>query len=283
LRFARWMAVALGLGATVAGCTSDLKLALEGKQCNADQRCVDGYECDVLANLCVPLEQVPHADGGLGGSVGNGFGGDPGNGGLVSAGPGGSGLGGAGLRGASGGPGGNSGAAGAGGAANDPDGGSNDLPDADGGCVPTTVYHDVDGDTFGSDSDATFACPSVEWVTVGGDCRDDLPLVKPGQTQHFAVGYPASSPGGVSFNYDCANGETPDPDNDTNDEVPDCSTLLGLGLGCVGSGFEPASPARSGVGVEPRCGSKVRTDCSLNGTCTPRQSTLADSEAFRCR
>jgi hypothetical protein len=276
------MAVAVGLGAIAAGCTSDLKLDLEGLQCNADGRCVDGYECDVRLNRCV--SQVPDRDGGLGGGIGTG--GTGGNGGSAGSGSlgGRGGLGGSGGSPAGGGVAGiagSSGAAGAAGTPNDPDGGPGTLPD--GGCLPTTVYHDLDGDTFGDDSDANVACPSLEWVTVGGDCRDDLAVVNPGQTEHFAVGYPA--PGGVSFDYDCANGEQPDPDNVTNDPAPaDCATLLGLD--CTGSGFAPATPARSGDGIEPRCGSNVRTRCELVmllGDCDAVQDTLDETQAFRCR
>jgi hypothetical protein len=286
LRIARLLGVALGLGAVVGGCTSDLQLALEGKRCTADQRCAGGYECYVPENRCYPRGQLPNHDGGIGGSIGSGTGGVDGNAGSVSAGTGGSGAsgGGAGGAGSPGGSGGG-GASGVGGRVidpNNPDGGFI-LPD--GGCVQTTVYFDGDGDGVGDSSESQTACPSIEWVVVGGDCRDDQPLVFPGQTQHFSVGYPSPVSGGagVSFDYDCVDGEQPDPGNSTNTDVPPCTTLLGLD--CTGAGFQPATPSRSGTGIEPRCGSNVRTNCFQPAalSCAAQNSTLADSERFRCK
>jgi hypothetical protein len=286
LRLGRVLGVAFGLGAIAGGCTSDLRLALEGKLCDAAQRCATGYECYVPENLCYARGQLPNHEGGFGGGIAGGSGGVDsvgGHAGYVSAGTGGgAGLGGTGSPGGSGGFG---GAGGGGGAVdpNNPDGGFI-LPD--GGCLTTTVYFDEDGDGVGDASESQTACPSIEWVVVGGDCRDDQPLVFPGQTQHFAVGYPSPVAGGqgVSFDYDCVNGEQPDPQNATNAAVPTCTTLLGLD--CTGSGFQAASPPRSGVGIEPRCGSNVRTRCELEmllGNCNAVPDTLDESEAFRCK
>jgi hypothetical protein len=282
LRFARLLGAGFGLAAITGACTSDLELALDGKLCAADQRCAGGYECYVPENRCYPLGQLPNNDGSGGSSGGtDGAGGNAGSAGVDDGGAGRSGAGGADSPGGSGGFGGAGGAGGMPIDPNNPDGGFI-LPD--GGCLTTTVYHDVDGDTFGDDSDTRVACPSIEWVVVGGDCRDDQPLVFPGQLNHFAVGYPSSVSGGagVSFDYDCVSGEVPDPNNVTNAEVPACASLLGIG--CTGSGFQPASPARSGAGIEPRCGSNVVTTCLVSGvTCGPSNSTRDLSEAFRCK
>jgi hypothetical protein len=282
LRLVPGLGVAFGLGALAAACTSDLELGAEGKRCSGpDRLCLAGYECN-SQDICVRKGQAAVDDGGLGGG-GVDPGGRGGAGGEGAAGGEGS-LGGRGGRGGGGSSSGGLGGAGgsnAAGTPNVPDGGSGTLPD--GGCIPANVYHDVDGDGFGTDSESMFACPSLEWVPVGGDCRDDLLDVNPGQQSHFAVGYASSGPGGVSFDYDCANGEQPDPNNDTNAPAPDCAALLGLG--CTGSGFENASPARSGPGIEPRCGSNVLRDCVGDGltTCDPRQTPVANSVAFRCR
>jgi hypothetical protein len=284
LTTARWMGFAIGLGAIAGGCTSDLKLSLDGKLCDADQRCVNGYECDVRVNVCVPRGQAPFDGGGAGGR-----GGASGNGSGPSGGAEGSGAsGGAGGSSASGagGLGSNAGSGGTGGAVVDPNAPDGGYILPDGGCVSTIVYHDLDHDGVGDSSDSQSACPSVDWVTVGDDCRDDLPLVHPGQLTHFAVGFasPVAGGAGVSFDYDCSNAEEPDATNDTNDPVPTCATLLGLD--CQGSGFQPATPARSGAGIEPRCGSNVRTDCVLNqplGACNQDQTTVGDVIAFRCK
>jgi hypothetical protein len=288
LRLAWLFGLSLGLGSLAAGCTSDLKLALEGKQCSAEGRCVDGYACDLRSNLCV-LAGTLRDGGGLGGSS-FGSGGDAGHGGRGNiGGASGRGASGGGSPGGTGGSGGNPGGGGAGGVGgavepNDPDGGADDVPDADGGCVPTTVYRDRDRDHFGVTLESRVACPNADWVTADGDCNDDDSRVFPGQTTFFPTGYasPSPAPAGVSFDYDCTSGEEPESARDA--EVPTCGTLLGTGLGCSGSGFEPASPARSGVGVEPRCGSNVRVDCMLTGSsCDEVQSTLVQSEAFACR
>jgi hypothetical protein len=287
----RWPGVALGVSALVGGCTSDLDLALEGKRCSADGRCVAGYECDRIINRCVrsgsvdgkldPIE-VDAANDGAGGQA-DGRSLDDWSG---VAGTDGSGGGSAGAVGSSAAAAGSSGAGAVAGTPNDRDAGRAALPDS--GCISTTAYYDADGDGFGHDEQHTMACPSLQWVAVSGDCRDDLPLVNPGQQDYFGVGYlSSSSPGGISFDYDCVNGEQPDPENDTNDLPPapaDCATLLGPD--CTGGGFEPVEPLREGAGIEPRCGSIVRTRCVLGtllGNCNAVEEPVDGSVAFRCK
>jgi hypothetical protein len=286
--------MALGVAAVFTGCASDLKLVLEGKRCSADGRCLAGYECDESLNLCLragsvedelvenaiadELDEVAIDEGRSGGagesavdrSLGGG-GGSSGTGGSATGGfPGSAGSGGTVI---------------AAGARPKPDAGMSTLPDD--GCIPMTVYRDVDGDGFGQGGEYTMGCPSAEWVTAGGDCRDDLPLVNPGQQEYFAVGYPSPGPGGISFDYDCINEEQPDPENDTNHWAPTpaaCASLLGPD--CIGSGFEPTKPARDGLGIEPRCGSNLRVRCVLDpllGNCNAVEEPLGDDLVFRCR
>jgi hypothetical protein len=272
----------LWVGSVAGGCTSDLELSLDDKLCNADDRCLDDYQCNLQTRRCVPRGQLPVGGGGAGGRGGGTGGAGAGNGGTGIVGEGGDSAGGRYGNGGTAGIAGVAGVAGAGGEQpSDPDAGL-DPPDADGGCVPTTVYRDDDGDLVGDTSDSRIACPGPGWVTAAGDCRDDLPEVFPGQTEYFAVSYiePTSPAGGVSFDYDCDNIESPqllDP------PPPDCTTIL-LGLNCTGSGHLPADPPRSGGGSEPRCGSNLRRVCTTTGllACNNDDSQLADDGKFRC-
>ena len=286
----RTLAAGLGLvgllGALGGGCTSDLRLSLAGKDCTAALDCVDGYRCEPSTRKCVLSSEPGPGDGGISAGAGGatspaGQGGQGGQGGSPALG----GSGGAPAAGSAG----NAGNASNGGAAGepvDPDAGSNELADADGGCVPTDVFGDDDGDGVGESSDARVACPEPGWVTVAGDCRDDLPDVFPGQTTFFSEPYlePAAGPGagGESFDYDCDNVEEPDPANDTLDPAPTCAGLIGIG--CQGSGFLSADePPREGTGLEPRCGSIQRRDCVDSGLgCAPADTPVADSLKFRC-
>jgi hypothetical protein len=282
LRYAAAFVGALWGGSVAGGCTSDLALSLDDKRCNAEDRCLDDYQCNLQTKRCVPRGQLPVGGGGTGGRGGSsaGVGGDPGNGGTGNVGEGGDSGGG---RYGNGGSISTAGVAGAGGAQpDDPDAGL-DPADADGGCVPTTVYRDGDGDGVGDTSDSQLACPGPGWVTRAGDCRDDLAEVFPGQTGYFDVSYdePTSPAGGVSFDYDCDNVESPDDDNVSLDAAPDCTSLLS----CTGRGFLPVDPPRSGVGIEPRCGSNVFRTCSAVGLldCNNDDTPVADQIRFRCR
>jgi hypothetical protein len=272
------------LGALGGGCTSDLRLSLAGKDCTAERVCAAGYTCNTERRCVLPSELNPDGGGSSAGAGGatspGGQGGQGGQGGSVA-------LGGS-AGAAPGGAAGNAGVAGSGAGGIDPvdpDAGSADLADADGGCIPVAVFGDDDGDGVGESGDPSVACPGPGWATVAGDCRDDLPDVFPGQTQFFAEPYlepaaPAGA-GGVSFDYDCDNAEEPDPTNDTLDPAPTCAGLIGIG--CSGSGFLPADPPRQGTGVEPRCGSSLRSDCTQSGLdCIAEATVVGAILIFRC-
>jgi hypothetical protein len=150
---------------------------------------------------------------------------------------------------------------------------------------PVTYYKDEDGDGFGKDDDATSSCTplSGKWSSVGGDCRDDLPAVKPFQSgmpnppAYSGTGYPATNqPAGVSFDYDCNGTEDADPTNAYGAD-PDCSGLLN----CNGAGYVAANPSRQGPGINPRCGSMTVKRCIGPLPCT---SVLEDTSIpYRCR
>lgn len=273
-----WLGLCVaGLAGTgVGGCTSDLVLSLEGKQCDSRRSCVDGFVCDERSNRCVRPAELSVGDAGPGGSFGGvgGVGGRGSVGGSSGSVSGGSRPGGASALGGGGDP-----------VAPGRDAGPDaSVPEPDGGCGGR-IYRDQDGDRVGDISDyIDGACPEPGWVAQPGDCRDDLADVFPGQTRFFAEPYvDPDAPGDVSFDYDCSSAEEPDPDNETLAEPPDCANLLGLG-NCVGSGFLPFSPPRSGAGIEPRCGSNLLRDCSpVPLGCGPEDTAVADEIAFRCK
>jgi hypothetical protein len=138
-------------------------------------------------------------------------------------------------------------------------------------CSPTLLHRDDDGDGYGGSITSTGCTPdSGHWVTVGGDCDDDNPQVNPGQTAYFSTGYVPPGQTAVSFDYDCDGQET------ELGSAPklDCQPSA---LACTGDGYIPASPARSGTGVDPYCGSDQDETCSLLGlSCTasaPQQAS----------
>lgn len=265
--------------AALGGCTSDV-LSLEGKSCDSGGSCVDGFVCDGRTNRCVRPAELLAGDAGPGGSSG-GVGGVGGAGGGRGgrAGTGGGGVGGNG-------PGGSS-PLGSGGSALPSEDGDAGLdaavPLPDGGCLGR-IYRDDDGDGVGDISDyIQNVCPEPGWVSQPGDCRDDLVDVYPGQNRFFAEPYEdETAPGDVSFDYDCSGDEDPDPTNESLDQPPNCANLLGVG--CMGSGFLPFSPARNGAGIEPRCGSNLLRDCRpVTLSCGPEDTAVADEAAFRCK
>jgi hypothetical protein len=152
---------------------------------------------------------------------------------------------------------------------------------------PIAFYRDEDGDGFGGNQIVTScASPGDPWTTLGGDCRDDLQSVKPFRTgwpnppQYSGTGYADSTkPQGLSFDYDCTGAETPDPSN-AYGAVPNCGGLLN----CDGAGYLPLDPARTGPGIDPRCGSTTLQRCNgkLLGACAllPPENT---SVPYRCR
>ena len=283
----RRAAALAGSFAVALACTSDLDLSLSGKQCAADKRCVRGYECEEGTNLCVPLGTLRSMGGD---TTGEGTGGDHGIGSS----------GGAGAFEGSGGAASDSGAAlvsnggmlGANGGTSDagdvPESGAggSDIADAASAdaCMPVSVFRDQDGDGYGDTEEGSFRCPAPGWVTEPGDCRDDQPDVFPGQLEFFGEPYPdPAKPEDVSFDYDCVGGEQADPLNAPSTPAPaNCADILN----CTGSGFLPASPPRSGIGIEPRCGSILLRTCVQPGgilTCGARDDELAENRAFRCK
>ena len=153
---------------------------------------------------------------------------------------------------------------------------------------PVVYYRDEDGDGFGTNNTVTYSCvaPGNGWSGMGGDCRDDLPAVKPFQSgwpnppQYSDTGYAdPAKPQGISFDYDCNGAETADPSNAFG-PVPNCGGLLN----CDGAGYLPVNPARTGPGIDPRCGSTTIQRCNgkLLSACAllPPQST---STPYRCR
>ena len=156
---------------------------------------------------------------------------------------------------------------------------------------PILFYRDRDGDQFGVTSEHVLACtaPPVDaagaWVTDPGDCRDDLPNVKPFKAgspnppQYSSAGYPDPvRPLGISFDFDCNGVETADPSNAYPAGPPQCS-LLSLAQ-CSGGGYYTAVPARSGAGVNAYCGSTTVRICAGTVTCGSQDVTTSP---FRCR
>ena len=149
---------------------------------------------------------------------------------------------------------------------------------------PFIYYRDKDGDGFGDDNEVKPSCVAIDvgWSTVGGDCRDDLPEVRPAPRgspnppAYSGMGYPdANRPGGISFDYDCSGTEDADPANPHGANV-DCPLLLT----CVGVGYVPVNPARTGMGIDPRCGSTTLSRCS-GVVCTA--SMEPTTIPYRCR
>jgi hypothetical protein len=279
LRVGRLLLLAGCFGLIAGGCDSDLKLELDGLACNDDYRCATGYACQKDAGICV--RNSPGEPWAPGGSGGGGAGGMPGGGGSGHGGVDGS----AGV----GGDAGLAGQGGQGGGAGGPDeldAGPPALVDGGpDGCVPTTLFRDEDDDTYGDVTRRGEGCAQQGWVTRAGDCRDDIPSVNVGQNGFFGEGFvDQNKPGNISFDYNCSNVEEPNPNNNTNEDAPDCESLGLLGLGCAGSGFLAANqPPRTGSGADLRCGSIVRRDCRVNGiACESVDTALDQSLRFLC-
>jgi hypothetical protein len=156
--------------------------------------------------------------------------------------------------------------------------------------APTTFYRDRDGDGFGSTDEHVLACTAPQsddagsWVTQPGDCRDDLPDVKPFKAgspdppKYSGVGYSDPvRPQGISFDFDCSGIEIADPSNMYGAAQP-CGNLS---TNCGQIGYLPAAPARNGPGVNPLCGSTTLRICAAQGlNCVER---TAQTTPFRCR
>jgi hypothetical protein len=276
----RQLGVLLLLG---AACTTQLSSELEGLECKgAERRCLPGYECNA-DNRCMRAGSLQQA----GGSSGAG---DEDASAVQQ--------GGAGAGGAAGTP--QLPAGGSTGTAQDAGTGGSPLPRYDAGrgldaldasvlpeagaCPsPVPLYRDEDEDGYGVTAQQAPGCPPLEkWALQGGDCRDDLPDVHPEQTVFFPTGYPdptRPSAGNLSFDYDCDFLEEPEPGSVA---APNCGQLLS----CSGSGYVAASPARSGPGIDPICGSTGLNVCQsmtlplLGLTCSAQAVGAA---AARCQ
>lgn len=142
------------------------------------------------------------------------------------------------------------------------DGAADAMEDAE-ACAPVVYYLDGDGDGYGGTTtyDGCLPPDSGTWVTVGGDCDDSNATVNPGQAAYFAVGYVPTGKTDVSFDYNCDGEETESGDP----AKADCAFVK---LSCEGSGYIEATPVRSGVGVDPYCGSAQTVSCVVSSlTC----------------
>jgi hypothetical protein len=278
-----WLLV---LGCLSSACTSQLELSLDGKQCQGSEgHCVRGFVCERQTNLCVRPDQLASASAGAGqGGARDASGGqrflaaDSDGGPLVAAAVG---TGGAAGSGADAVPRPQGGAASSGQDAGETSGAS-DAAVAD-ACVPSLLYPDTDGDGVGLTSAGAVRCPEPGWVGQAGDCRDDQERVFLGQGEFSALPFPdPTKPEGNSFDFDCSGSEQPDPGNSDPDPPPEDCTLR---VPCNGRGYLPAMPARSGPGVEPRCGSNRLRRCVATAIvdCAPEDVLLAAELAFRCR
>ncbi len=121
---------------------------------------------------------------------------------------------------------------------------------------PASFYLDSDHDGWGGTS-TVLACdpPSSDYVTKGGDCDDGNDKVHPNQTQFFDTAYTPTGKTDPSFDYDCDGKES----EAGSSPQANCAVVT---LSCVGSGYLPASPLRSGVGVDPYCGSGLEVTCA---------------------
>jgi hypothetical protein len=150
-----------------------------------------------------------------------------------------------------------------------------------GGCTARTVFYvDGDGDGYGRAAGATVACkkPATgKWAVHDGDCNDSDPNVHPNQTTYFGKPYKLSN-GADSFDYDCSGMEDP---NLSLPIAPANCGLLSLTL-CGGSGY--AQTTRTGPGVNPLCGSTVKSTCQAAlGILACQTVTETVTEPFGCR
>jgi len=133
-----------------------------------------------------------------------------------------------------------------------------DGPTQTDACVHTLFFLDGDGDGYGGTT-TLLACTPPDagtWVTKGGDCDDSDAIVNPGQTAYFSTGYMPTGKSTVSFDYNC------DGQESESGNAPKAACQV-VSLACVGSGYIEASPARSGVGVDPFCGSDQSVTCAF--------------------
>jgi hypothetical protein len=133
-----------------------------------------------------------------------------------------------------------------------------DAPMVTDACLHTLFFLDGDGDGYGGTTTMLACAPpdAGAWVTKGGDCDDSNAIVNPGQTAYFPTGYVPTGKSNASFDYNCDGQET----ESGNAAKAACKIV---NLACVGSGYIEAIPARTGVGVDPFCGSDQSVTCAI--------------------
>lgn len=130
-------------------------------------------------------------------------------------------------------------------------------------CNSVTLYQDGDGDGYGTTTTSVGCEGTPGWVAQGGDCDDSNVDVHPGQTSYFVDGYTKTGSTELSFDFDCSGNES---EAGTNAKAY-CHIM---NLQCVGGGYIPATPLRSGPGVDPYCGSDQKLNCVGNSLkCDP--------------
>jgi hypothetical protein len=150
-------------------------------------------------------------------------------------------------------------------------------PSSSGAC-PIIYYRDADADSWGSTETSCTGRPG--WVTRSGDCNDSNADVFPSQSVPFAAPY-SNSVGLPSFDYDCDGVETLAAGIQAS---PGECTNAGLGNACAGDGYLPCEPARTGVNLNPICGSARYLSCSrTQQICVGATSTDGSYPAVRCK
>jgi hypothetical protein len=156
--------------------------------------------------------------------------------------------------------------------------------DAGGSCPnPTLWYPDGDNDGYGSNSVATKSCtkPPGNFTKTTGDCNDDPQRdgadVHPNQTAYFIKGYLTADGTGVSFDYDCKDGETGDG---SQPDAPGCGLFS---ANCTAQkGYVHTS--RTGPGQNPLCGSVQELTCkSVLGILGCQDGSKTSVVAYHCR
>ncbi len=125
-----------------------------------------------------------------------------------------------------------------------------------------TWFQDADGDGFGGAATARACAAPQGYVVRGGDCHDGNSNVFPGQPLYFGVPYTTLT-NGTSFDYDCNGAESLPPGTLGFTSCPLAP--------CVGEGY--ASTLRTGVGLNPYCGSTTYRTCVLTTSCNATTTT----------
>jgi hypothetical protein len=143
--------------------------------------------------------------------------------------------------------------------------------------APVTYFLDGDHDGYGGTS-TTIACapPSSDWITRGGDCDDGNADVNPGQNDFFATGYVPTGKTQISFDYDCSGVE-----EESGSPVHAYCHASGLNL-CTGDGYVPATPTRTGAGVDAYCGSTETTTCAIQSNLACGENAPTATQPIAC-